>query len=101
LITGQAGSANTGVKSVADRLDAPRTDEVVAGYATPIGGGWTLDAFFLARHSDRFIEDVPTVLPFSNFQFQNDPFGERTFKTVTVEVTRRLQDQWSLNFSYA
>jgi hypothetical protein len=37
--------ANTGPKAVVPGLQPPVTDEVVAGYATPIGGAWTLDAF--------------------------------------------------------
>lgn len=97
----QAVSANTGPKAVAPDLQPPVTDEIVAGYATPFGAGWTLDVFFLSRRTDHFIEDAPAVLPFSNFRFQNDPFAERRYRTATVEVRRRLQNQWSLNASYA
>jgi hypothetical protein len=94
-------SANTGAKTIASNLQPPVTDEIVLGYATPLSDGWSLDAFFLSRRSDRFIEDVPTVLPFSSFQFQNDPYAVRKYRTVTVELKRRLQDRWFMNLSYA
>jgi len=97
----QVVSANTGAKTVAPDLEPPVTDEGVVGYATPLAGGWSLDAFFLARKTRHFIEDVPTVLPFSTFQFQNDPFAKRTYRTLTFELKRRLQQGWSLNLSYA
>ena len=100
-VLAQAVSANTGAKTVAAGITPPVTNESVLGYATPIGGVWSLDAFVLARRSHDFIEDVPTVLPFSSFQFQNDPFAVRKYRTVTVELKRRLQHAWSLNMSYA
>ena len=101
LMVADVVSANTGTKAVASDLQPPVTDEVVAGYATPLGETWTLDAFVLSRRSDHFIEDSPGVLPFSNFQFQNDPFAERRYRTATIELRRRLQNEWSLNVSYA
>ena len=100
-VVGEAVSANTGTKAVAPGLEPPLTDEIVAGYATPIGAEWSLDAFVLSRRSHQFIEDSPTVLPFSNFHFDNDPFAERTYRTATIELRRRLHNQWSLNLSYA
>ena len=100
-IVSQVVTASTGPKSVMAGLDPPLTNEIVAGYETPLRGGWVLDAFWLSRHTDRFIEDVPTVLPFSAFQFQNDPFGKRNYDTAVVELRRRLQDLWSVDASYA
>jgi outer membrane receptor protein involved in Fe transport len=94
-------SANTGPKTVAPDLKPPVADEGVIGYATSLPGGWSLDAFFLARRSRQFIEDLPTVLPFASFQFQNDPLAERKYKTVTFELRRRLQHGWSMDVSYA
>jgi hypothetical protein len=77
------------------------TDEVVVGYATPLGRGWWVEAFWLSRRTDHFIDNAPTVLPFSAFQFQNDPFAVRRYRTATAELRRRLQNRWSLNASYA
>jgi hypothetical protein len=100
-VLAQVVSANTGEKVVAPGIKPPVTDEVVVGYATPLAGVWSLDAFVLARRSRHFIEDVPTVLPFSSFQFQNDPFAERKYRTFAFELKRRLQNDWSVNVSYA
>ena len=94
-------SANTGPKNAVPDLRPPMTDEVVLGYATLLPDGWSLDAFWLSRRSDDFIEDVPAVLPFSSFQIQNDPYAVRKYRTVTVELKRRFQKQWAMNLSYA
>src|SRR5205823_14912787 len=71
------------------------------GYATPLQDGWTIDAFFQYRRMTHFIEDIPTVLPFSTFQYMNDTFAERKYKSFTTELSRRLRDQWAMTVSYA
>ncbi len=76
-------------------------DEFVLGYASPLGDGWSVDTFFIYRDTDDFIEDVPTVLPFSTFQYQNDSVADRRYKTVGVELNRGMRDRWAMNVSYA
>jgi len=100
-LVSQTPAANTTAKRIADNLDAPYTDETVVGYATPLPDGWSLDAFFLYRHSQNFIEDIPSILPFSTFYYQNDYDAYRKYKTFTVELNRRMRNDWSANVSYA
>ena len=105
IITGallaRAPQANTVAKNIAPDLKPPYMDEVVAGYATPLSDGWSFDAFFMFRNTNDFIEDVPTVLPATTFQYQNDSIGERRYKTLAVELNRVLRDHWAMNVSYA
>jgi outer membrane receptor for ferric coprogen and ferric-rhodotorulic acid len=57
--------------------------------------------FFLYRDASDFIEDIPTVQPFSSFVYMNDPNADRQYKSLTVEVARRMANNWSMNASYA
>jgi len=100
-LVSQVPAANTTAKRIAADLNPPYTDETVVGYATPLRDGWSLDAFFLYRESTDFIEDIPSILPFSTFVYQNDPEAYRKYKTFTVELNRRMRDRWSANVSYA
>ncbi len=97
----QAPAANTAAKNIAPGLNPPYTDEGLIGYATPLMDGWSFDAFFQFRESKSFIEDIPTVLPNSTYRYQNDPAAFRKYKTFTVDLTRRLRDNWAMSFSYA
>ncbi len=100
-LVSQTPSANTTAKRIAPDLKAPYTDETVVGYATPLPAGWSLDAFFIYRESQNFIEDIPSILPFSTFFYQNDFEAYRKYKTMTVELNRRMRNNWSANVSYA
>ena len=71
------------------------------GYATPLPGDWSVDAFFLYRTSKDFIEDQPTVLPASTFVVDNLDNAFRKYRAFTVELSRPLRDKWSLTASYA
>ena len=99
LISDAPGSNTTG--KVLRDMDPTYLDEFVVGYATPLGGSWSLDVFYLYRDTDDFIEDQPSVLPASTFFVDNLENGERKYKAFTVELNRRLRDQWSLNASYS
>ena len=94
-------AANTGAKVIVRPITSPYMDEVLFGYATPLADGWSLDSFFMYRDTDNFIEDIPSVLPFSAFQYKNDPVADRKYKTFTVELNRNLRDTWAMNMSYA
>ena len=91
----------TASKAIAAGTRPPYMDEVVVGYATPLPDGWSLDAFYLYRDSDRFIEDTPTVLPESGFVYANDPVADRKYQTLVVDLNRNFRDRWAMNVSYA
>jgi hypothetical protein len=93
--------ANTTGKVLDAGMKPPYVDEVLVGYATPLGALWSIDAFWLYRDASAFIEDQPRILPASSFHVTNIPAAERKYRTVTLELNRRLQDDWSLNASYA
>lgn len=93
--------ANTVSKNIDPNLDPPYQDEFLVGYATPFLGLWSLDVFWMYRDASDFIEDIPTVLPFSTFVYQNDPAADRKYKSLTFEVARRTADNWNMNLSYA
>ena len=93
--------ANTAAKTIIRPMKSPHTDEFLLGYATPLADGWSFDAFWMYRDTDDFIEDIPTVLPFSTFVYRNDPIADRKYKTFTMELSRGLRDNWAMNVSYA
>jgi hypothetical protein len=82
-------------------MKSPHTDEFLMGYATPLADGWSFDAFWMYRDTDDFVEDIPSVLPFSSFVYRNDPIADRKFKTFTMELSRNMRDNWAMNVSYA
>lgn len=92
--------SNTTGKVLND-MDPTFMDEFTGGYATPLFGSWSLDVFYLYRDTDNFIEDYPTRLPASGFNVGNIPNAERKYKAFTVELNRRLQNDWSVNASYS
>jgi hypothetical protein len=93
--------ANTVSKVIDTDLNPPFQDEFLVGYATPLMGNWSADVFYMYRDADDFIEDIPTVQPFSSFVYLNDPNADRRYKALTFEVARRMANNWSLNASYA
>lgn len=94
-------SANTTGRVIRPGLQPTYTDEFLVGYATPLGGNWGLDVFYLDRTAKDFIEDQPSVLPASTFVVDNLANGRRDYKAFTVELTRRMADRWSTTVSYA
>jgi Carboxypeptidase regulatory-like domain/TonB dependent receptor-like, beta-barrel len=94
-------AANVTGKVIVPGIKAPYSNEYLAGYATPLMNAWSLDVFFIYRDANQFIEDAPTVLPFSSFVYDNYPAAERKYRALTFEVNRRLANRWSLNASYA
>jgi hypothetical protein len=99
LVSDTPGANTTG--RVLRDFSPTYTDEVLFGYATPLAGGWSVDAFFLYRTTSDFIEDQPTVLPASTFVVDNLANAFRNYRALTVEVSRPLRDRWGLTASYA
>ncbi len=93
--------ASTTGKVIAAGIKPPYIDEYLVGYATPVVGTWSLDLFFMYRDANSFIEDFPRVLPSSSFIYDNVPAAERRYRSLTVELTRRLANRWSLTTSYS
>jgi hypothetical protein len=94
-------SPNTTGRVILPGLQPTYTDEWLAGYATPLGGNWGLDVFYLDRTAKDFIEDQPSVLPASTFVVDNLSNGRRDYRALTVELNRRMADRWSTTVSYA
>jgi outer membrane receptor for ferric coprogen and ferric-rhodotorulic acid len=88
-------------KTIDPGIEPPYTDEVLIGYATPMAGLWSVDAFFQYRDSKQFIEDIPTVLPNSSYVYRNDPNAQRRYRALTLELNRRLANRWSTSISYS
>ncbi len=94
-------SPNTTGRVILPELQPTYTDEFLGGYATPLGGNWGLDVFYLDRTAKDFIEDQPSVLPASTFVVGNVANARRDYRAFTVELTRRMADRWSTTVSYA
>lgn len=94
-------SPNTTGRVILPDLQPTYTDEVLAGYATALGGNWGLDVFYLDRTAKDFIEDQPSALPASRFVVGNLANARRDYRAFTVELTRRMADRWSATASYA
>jgi len=103
--------ASTTGKQIDTDLKPTYNDEFLAGYATPFGGPWSVDLFYIYRNTKNFIEDVPSVLPDTGpYAAANLPCStyascqgveaKRKYQAVTVEVNRRFADRWSANVSY-
>ncbi len=94
-------SPNTTGRVILPGLQPTYTDEFLVGYATPLGGNWGLDVFYMDRTAKDFIEDQPSVLPASSFVVDNLANARRDYRAFTVELTRRMADRWSTTVSYA
>jgi hypothetical protein len=94
-------SPNTTGRVILPGMRPTYTDEWLVGYATPLGGNWGLDVFYMDRTAKDFIEDQPSVLPASTFVVANLDNARRDYKALTVELTRRMADRWSTTVSYA
>jgi hypothetical protein len=94
-------SPNTTGRVILPGLQPTYTDEFLVGYATPLGGNWGLDVFYMDRTAKDFIEDQPSVLPASTFVVGNLANARRDYRAFTAELTRRMADRWSTTVSYA
>lgn len=113
LISNLPRASTTG-KMIDPDIKPTYNDEWLAGYATPIGGNWSVDAYFMYRKAHAFIEDVASAstvypvtgsyaaanLPCTRFVACQGAVGKRSYKAFTLEVARRLANRWNGNFSY-
>jgi hypothetical protein len=107
--------ASTTGKMIDPAIEPIYTDELVVGYAAPLGGPYSVDVFFMSRDMRRFIEDVPSRMsgtsptsgPFVAANLPCDAFAscqqadaERTYRALTVDVRRQLSRGWMTDVSY-
>jgi hypothetical protein len=107
--------ASTTGKLIDPDLKPIYSDEVVAGYATPLGGTYSLDVFFLSREMNNFIEDVPSRmngtlptsgpyvaanLPCTRFAACSAAEARRRYRAVTFDFRRGLANGWLTNVNY-
>jgi hypothetical protein len=94
--------ASTTGKGIDAGLKPTYSDEWLVGYATPVRGVWSLDLFFVHKETSDFIEDVPASLPASGpFHAAQLVGAERKYQAFTVELGRRLANNWAATASYA
>jgi hypothetical protein len=90
------------------------TDEMLIGYAAPLGDGYSLDLFVMSRTMKNVIEDVPsrsgplpdsgpfvaTNLPCTRFAACQNADAQRKYRAVTIDLRRRLSRGWMADVSY-
>lgn len=94
--------ASTTGKLINPGIKPTYTDEWLVGYATPLLGAWNLDVFYINRETFDFIEDIPSALPATGpFRAAQLTGAERKYRAATIELSRRLANNWALTASYA
>jgi hypothetical protein len=100
----QIRGSSTG-KVIPQDLKAPYQDELVLGYAAPVGKYLSFEVYYQYRTTDDFFEDVP-IDPnnyFGSFKAANLPWASRSYRGYTLNVNKRLSDNWtaSMNYTYS
>jgi hypothetical protein len=102
VITSIVRDNNRPDKLVIPTMDPTYTDELIAGYARPLGNGWSAEIWGMYRKTDDIIEDfsanvTPTSAP--DFRYGNIS-GYRRYRAATVEVRKAYGGNWTLDASY-
>jgi hypothetical protein len=107
--------ASTTRKLIDPELKPIYTDEWLIGYATPVGGVYSIDVFFMSRDMNNVIEDIPSRmdgtapdsgpyvaanLPCRAFAACRHADARRTYRALTVDVRRRLTNGWLMEANY-
>lgn len=101
LISSVPRASTTG-KLISAGLKPTYSNEWLIGYATPFMTSWGLEVFYMNRESFDFIEDIPSALPATGpFRAAQLDGAERKYRAFTVEVARRLLNNWSMTTSYS
>lgn len=86
-------AANTQSKTIDPGLDPQYTDEYVAGYARPLGGGWSAEVWGLFREVGNIFEDVSADgLGNGPFRVSQLPDAYREYTAATLQIDRRPVD---------
>jgi len=91
--------ANQTNKLVIPNIDPTYTDELITGYARPIGNGWSAELWGMYRKSTDIIEDFTATGDGSNFRYGNIP-AFRRYRAATLEVRKAYGSDWTLDASY-
>jgi hypothetical protein len=100
LISDRPSSADTGNAEVLPGTKPTYAQEYLLGYATPLGGLWSIDAFGMYRDTKHFIEDYPLTMPDEDFVAGNLVNAKRKYYGVTFDLQRRLANRWSADVNY-
>ena len=107
--------ASTTGKMIDPAIEPIYTDEILVGYATPFGGVYSIDVFFMSRGMHQIIEDVPSRmngtapdsgpfvavnLPCVAFAACRSADARRTYRALTVDFRRRLENRWMGDINY-
>jgi hypothetical protein len=107
--------ASTTGKLIDPDIEPIYSDEVLVGYAAPLGDSYSLDLFFLSRKMNNFIEDLPSRmsgtapnsgpfvaanLPCTRFAACQSADARRTYRALTFDFRRRLANGWLTNVNY-
>ncbi|HSG40222.1 MAG TPA: TonB-dependent receptor [Thermoanaerobaculia bacterium] len=98
-------AANTQSKTIDDGLDPMYTDEILVGYARPLGVMWSAEVWGMYREVSDIFEDVSADgLGRGPFRVSQLPDAFREYTAATLEVNRRPADdrfmRLRLNASY-
>jgi hypothetical protein len=91
--------ANQTNKLVIPNIDPTFTDELITGYARPLGDGWSAELWGMYRHTTDVIEDFTATGDGSNFRYGNLP-AFRRYRAATVEVRKVYGSTWTVDASY-
>jgi Carboxypeptidase regulatory-like domain len=83
-------------------LTAPSYQEVVLGYAAPVGREFSVDLFYQYKTLKSPLEDTPIdpAKYFGSFVLHNFPNARRIYSGATIDITKRYSHGWFLNANY-
>lgn len=106
LITQVTRTNQNNGKRVLPNIDPTFTDEYLAGYARPLGQGYSFEAYGIYRRTRDVIEDFAatgnnfTDLNPDNFRYGNIA-AKRRYRGATVQLRKTgANDRWTADLSY-
>lgn len=86
-------AANTQNKAIEDGLDPMYTDELLVGYARPLGAAWSAEIWGMYREVNDIFEDVSADgLGNGPFRVAQLPDAFREYTAASIELNRRPVD---------
>ncbi len=86
-------AANTQSKTIDDGLDPMYTDEILVGYARPLGAVWSAEIWGMYREVSDIFEDVSADgLGNGPFRVSQLPDAFREYTAATLQLNRRAVD---------
>ena len=88
-------------------LTAPSYQEVVLGYAAPVGRDFSVDVYYQYKNLKNPLEDTPLGanlydpnVYFGSFVLNNFSNAKRVYSGATIDITKRYSHGWYLNANY-